>query len=523
MNENRGGAIFLTILGLGFGLYAVFSVLLTDGNAISELCRLLMGAGFLFCLISPKSGFMLWLVTCGYIDLVKRLMVLSGRISYTDLYYVLGIPPLMMAGICLSILAGAILGRRQISGWHLIRLGAACAVMGVSVLASLRGGAGLGGILPELANNGIYAVLLFLVPILFPSQNEMLRLLRLMVVVFAPVAVYGVIQQAVGFQDFEVEYLMTNLSIEIKQLFTNEVRAFSTLNSPTALAFVCAALLVFSLLIGWNRGSVKSPFSFPRPVSVLLALLFFAGLISSTTRSALVVIPVALLAVFMFRNGTLTRTFYVFMVLSFVGLVAASKWLLTALPAAMATVNDWTGGSLFAEQLLRLGTYTERLLGFSNVLANPAAYSLFGHGEGRGRHALDEFYNHDPLSTILVWYGTPALIAVIAAISILLWHMHHSVLRLEKGPQRAMAAVLLSVPLSYLIASMLQGNVLGTFPLNGFAWLCFGMIESLGQPQSASPSEGIPMRPPLVPQRVGRFRRNSPLSPPVVPSHTHYR
>ena len=495
MNENRGSSVFVLLLGTAFALYGIFSVLLTDGNSISEFCRMLIVAGFLVAALNPRLGLILWLVSSGYIDLLKRLMVVSGRITQTDLYYVLGVHPLMMAGLCVGVVVGGFTGRFQVTGWHFRRLAIAFALMALTGAASAREkGLSLGGIMPEIANNGFYAVLLFLVPVLLPRLQDILRTLRIIVIVYAPVAIYGIVQQIVGFQEFELEYLMTGLSIEIKQLFYDEVRAFSTLNSPTALGFASAACFAFALIIGGHRDQLAARFRFSRVTAIFLCLLFVAGWMSSTARSAVVVIPVALLARYCFSSVGRTRVFYIVSVGAFVLLVGSSGWLLKVLPQAMNTMFELAGGLGFAEQILRVGTYYERLMGFSNVLANPAAYTLTGLGAGRGLDYNDEFMNHDPLSTILVRYGVLGLLLAVVVTGLLLRHIHRSVLKLPKGTLRNVGCLLLSVPLAFLVASMLQGTVFFTFPLNAFTWLCMGMVESLGQPahQRASSSAAAP-------------------------------
>jgi len=514
MNDQRGTSVLLMMLGIGFALYATFSVLLTDGNSISELCRILMVAGFLFSLMKPRLGLTVWLLSSGYVDLLKRLMVVSGRISKNDLYYVLGIHPLMMAGICAGVLVGGFTGKFTLTGWHLRRLLAAGCVMVASGLAAGRElGFSLAAIMPEVANNGFYALLLFIVPVLLPRLEDILRTLRLIVIVYAPVAVYGIIQQIVGFQDFEIEYLMTGLSIEIKQLYSDELRAFSTLNSPTALGFVSGACFTFSLLLGWHKDQKGARFHFPRIMAVMLALLFVAGWLSSTARSAVVVIPVALLARYCFSDARRTQIFYLVAGGAFVVLVACSGWILEVLPQAINFMGELAGGHGFADQILRVGTYYERLMGFSNVLANPAAYTLTGMGAGRGTDYSDEFMNHDPLSTVLVRYGAPATLLLVVTVALMLRRVHLSVLRLPKGTLRNTGCLVLSVPLAYLVASMLQGTVFFTFPLNGFTWLCIGMVgslslqgrtperETVSVPQSAPP----PSLHPQAPRHSGRF------------------
>jgi hypothetical protein len=182
MNGNRNSNVLVQMLGMLLGLYAIFSLMLTEGNSISELCRILMVAGFLFCALSPRMGLFVWLVSSGYMDLLKRLMVSTGRISQTDLYYVLGIHPMMMAGLCVGVLLGGITGRFSLGGWHFKRLLAALVIMMLAGLAAAREkGMSLSSILPEIANNGFYAILLFLVPVLLPGLKEVLHVLRTLV------------------------------------------------------------------------------------------------------------------------------------------------------------------------------------------------------------------------------------------------------------------------------------------------------------------------------------------------------
>ncbi|GEP44584.1 hypothetical protein [Brevifollis gellanilyticus] len=495
MNDGRGTNPFSMMLGLGLALYAIISVTLTQGNSISELCLMLMLGGLLLSLTSPRLAFTAWIITSGYIDLVKRLMVLSGRVSQSDLYYVLGIHPLMLGGITISLIVGAMLGRHRLRQADLLRFIAALMFMGLAALVSWReNGLQMGTVMADVANSGFYAMLLFVVPLLIKDLDAVLRLLRLVVIAYTPVAVYGIIQQIVGFQDFEIEYLLTGLSIEIKQLLSNEVRAFSTLNSPTALGFGCGACLIFCYILGWHRDQKAAQFRFPKLLIILMMAAFLGGLASATMRSAFVLVPVGLLGSWLFSSRIRTRVFYMSMVIGFVALVISSKWMLQVLPQAMAAMGDVSGDSVFMSQMLRVGTYYERLMGFSNCLANPAAYTLTGFGAERGRDYGDEFMNHDPLSNILIRYGAPALFLTLFSIWMALRVMHRSVLSLPEGGSRRTAALLLSVPLGYMVASVLQGSVFGTFPLNLLAYLCLGLIQSLGRSMQPEASQ-VPAAP----------------------------
>ncbi|MES2595847.1 MAG: hypothetical protein V4662_10950 [Verrucomicrobiota bacterium] len=519
MNDGRGANPFSMMLGLCLALYAIISITLTHGNSISELCFMLMLGGLLMSVAAPKPAFTLWIISSGYIDLVKRLMVLTGRVNQSDLYYVLGIHPLMLGGITLSLMVSGMMGRNRLGTADLQRFAAALGFMALAAVMSGREkGFHIGSMAADVANTGLYAMLLFVVPLLFKDMEHVLRLLRLVVITYTPVAIYGIIQQFVGFQDFEIEYLLTGLSIEVKQLMTNEVRAFSTLNSPTALGFGCGACIIFCYILGWHRDQKAARFQFPKLIILLMMAAFLGGLASATMRSAFVLLPVGLLGSWLFSARSRTRLFYGTISLGFVALVASSKWLLQVLPQAMATMYDLSGGSAFMSQMLRVGTYYERLMGFSNCLANPAAYTLFGYGPDRGRDYGDEFMNHDPLSTILIRYGAPALFITILALGLALRLAHRSVLRLPEGGSRRAGSLLLSVPLGFMVATVLQGNVFGTFPLNLMTYLCLGLIQTLGccvqeaeRRQAARPAP-LDFQPPH-PASMDRPRRLRPSAP----------
>ncbi len=487
MNDGRGSNPFSMMLGLCLALYAIVSITLTQGNSISELCLMLMLGGLLLSLTAPRLAFTLWIISSGYIDLVKRLMVLSGRVSQDDLYYVLGIHPLMLGGITLTLVVGAMLGRHRLNSTDFYRFVAALGFMALAAVMSWREkGFQMGSVLADVANSGLYAMLIFVVPLLIKDMAEALRVLRLVVIAYTPVAVYGIIQQYVGFQDFEIDYLLTGLSIEVKQLLSDEVRAFSTLNSPTALGFGCGACMTFCYILGWHHDQQAARFRFPKLIATLMMLAYLGGLVCATMRSAFVLVPVGLLGSWLFSSKHRTRAFYLVTCVGFALLVLSSKWLLQVLPQAMAAMGDIAGNSSFMGQMLRVGTYYERLMGFSNCLANPAAYTLFGYGPDRGRDYADEFMNHDPLSTILIRYGAIALFMTILFVWFSLRLAHRSVLKLPEGGSRRVGTLLLSVPLGFIVASVLQGNVFGTFPLNLFAFLCLGLIQTLGRSAKAA-------------------------------------
>lgn len=470
------------VLG-GVGMFALASILLTEGNTIGEFCRYLLVGGFLLSVVSPRIGFYVWLTLCGYNDLLKRLMIMGGRVSHGDLPFVLGITPAMFGGIVVALAIGGLMGTRRLVLRDLIAIVAGCVLMvGTGALAYMKEGTGLNGVMQAMANNGLYALLLFVLPLLFRSVEELQRLWRLLVLIFLPVAIYGVVQQLQGFAEFEIDYLKTGLSIEIKQLVAGEVRAFSTLNSPSALSVVCATLAVASLFLGFvHREKGKSPVLHPA-LAILCFGIHFAGLIASTSRTPILIVPIALLGGWCFFSRSRTRTFYTITLGSFLAMVVASPWLVQRIDLINEFISSLASPSSFVGRMISVGTYWDRLEGFATVLMNPGAYTLLGwgideHGEGR-------FHFHDPLSEVLVRFGGLALLVMVVASVLFLNVSHRQAWRLHADKDRQFAARMIALAFSIIAVSLISGSILTTFPNNVLFWMCLAGVASLARQQA---------------------------------------
>ncbi len=461
------------------GLFAILSILLSSGNGLAKLCFYLLIAGGVFGLLVPRTAFYLWIIVCGYTDLLKRVMVVFGNIEQNDLYYVLGIPPMIFAAITISMVVGGLTGSVvvRMRNWRLFAIG-----LMIMLVAGFMSAKGAGGSIKEgmqgMINGGLYSLLLFVVPVMFNRGEEVLRVLRFSLWVMLPVAIYGIVQQKWGFQPFEVAYLRTGLSIEIKQLFTDRVRAFSTLNSPTALATLSAMMIVTALSL--SRLPKPAPRERQRWLNTVTATLMtvcYAGaLIASTGRSAVIVVVLGLVTCWCFLKKSRTTALYLAGAGSFLILVAVSPWLLNHLDEAM----DWTATRVkqdsFAGQLAVVGTYSDRLYGFAHVLRNPEAYSLFGKWNGNWADLPTNLYHHDLVSAALLRFGAVPLLVLLAALSRVLTVWHRKLFRLEDRNAAKFTAMALGQVASVLVLSVLSGNVLTVFPVNGFFWLFAGTV-----------------------------------------------
>ena len=80
MENNRAGSLIIIIGGMFLTMLAVLSVMMTHGNSIGALSKYLLIGGFFLCCLQPRLGFFVWVLACGYNDLLKRLMIIAGRI-----------------------------------------------------------------------------------------------------------------------------------------------------------------------------------------------------------------------------------------------------------------------------------------------------------------------------------------------------------------------------------------------------------------------------------------------------------
>lgn len=466
--------IALTLLG---GLFVMLSILLGGGNEIAAFYQYLLGALFIAGVATPRGAFIFWLVLCGYTDLLKRLMVVTGRVSFNDLYYILGLPPVMLGAITLSVVIGGFSGRFQLRRLHWTMLAISCVIIiAVAGLTASGGGSLTQTVLPAIANSGLYFLLLFLVPSLFQTSEEVVKLLKILLWCYLPVALYGIFQQVYGYREFEIDYLKSGLSIEIKQLLSNEVRAFSTLNSTTALATISGALFsVAVILMFLPRDASRRGRVLGWVPGLLMATAYFGGMVASTGRAALSFIVCALVGAWCFRSRRLMLTAYACGLLSFIALIFSAEKLLSNMnffqDEVASAVNTDHG---FMGQMTRVGTYSDRLMGFKNLVKNKEVWTWFGHHDVADDDQT--LFSHDILTNALVHYGVVPVGLALIMLGIGLFRSHHFILSMEDPLRRSLSAALLALALSFLALSLLAGNVLVIFPINVFACLFGGMM-----------------------------------------------
>lgn len=506
-SESRGcPAVAIIGIGLCAALYFIVSLMITSGNQLGLLFRLILAGAALFGLWQPRMGVFMLVLLSGYTDLMKRLLVLVDRISYEDLTYVLATPPVLMLSIMVGTLAKCMAGSLKFGPVQVksIRLVALCSVAAFASIA--KASSGFTGMAQDLANGAAYSAFILVIPLLFPEMEDQLKLLKAVLVGFVPVALYGMYQAAFGLANFEVEYLKTGLSILISQIITGEVRPFSTLNSPTALGAICAMFALLAFL----SGPMVARRPLPSMRAFLLGLCYLAGLIASTSRSDLFIIFAGgVMAVAALRYSS-TCIVYGIGLVCYTTLILAATWLQDRLANMQAFVSYYLPPeSAFIEQLTRVQTFSDRLEGFRHLVSDGRIWTLFGASE----NVKGTLASHDPLTSAILSHGVVPVVFIIVVFSFLLMRVHRAIWALRDTRQRWISAASLGVVLGLVATCMISGNRMTIFPVNVFMWLLVGIMwanisrqRSLGPPAAEKPIMSVSSSPArqYYPLRIAR-------------------
>jgi hypothetical protein len=467
------------VIGCGLSLLIGFHLVNLDENRMSSLMRMVGVGGFLVGAVSPRMGLYLLVILCGYLDFTKRLLLFFGDVTSSDLVTVLSVAPLTMAGIMTGVIIYIALRRIQLQwlDWRLIVL-IVLAEVGF-FLVKLRDGGGLMSALVNAANTGVYLPLVVLVGVLLPSPEKLLAFLRYALMVFAPVALYGIWQSIFGLADFEYQYLISGLTQTVGNLDDVRPRPFSTLNSPHSFSVAMAIWFLIALMQNYKSLREANCGLSVSWVRRFLPLLFFTASIISLGRTGWCIWFLGLIGMVAFRNGTRTVLFYSSFVILFLLLIFNARFVYEHLNDVQYFVDT---DSVFGQQALRLGTYSERLYGYMNVFNNPDLITWFGNSDlayGNGAVQRQQEIVHDALGQLLVGYGLVGLAIGLTCAILFLFHAHRYVLRLSSYRSQAFSTLLLSAIIGVLGSAMLTGSPLYIFPINFIFWFLCGALLHL--------------------------------------------
>ncbi len=465
----------LAVVGLVF--YMLFSVLLGGGNVIGGIAFYVALASCLAGLLKPEPAMRYLVILAAYSDLLKRMMIFDGRFGMLDILWVRALCPMTLAGIFAGVAArslhdGSFFQKRNLATLFLCSCG-----FGLAGVSAYRAGGGTGA-LTSLADGTSYIFLLFIVPNLLRTPGEILRFVKFALIVFTPVALYGIKQQVMGLSAFEIDYLKSGFTILSKHLEDGRPRPFSTLTDSSPFGTSCAVCACLALMVRAHyRANERKEW---RVLGPLLWVVFVCGTVASLTRTSNVnwFLPILLLP--FFRRGSMTTMVYAGMALCFVAACLFAQPIKEVITSLTLWGMDTFGDSALAEQLTRFWTLGSRLDGMHDLAHNPKMWTAFGYGPKVAEQliATGDVASHDIISSTLLKSGWVALLLLLVLALGCLISIHRSVLRLRDSGAFHMCLWFLVTEFGLLVHNVFAGNVTATFPVNFFFWFIAGALNA---------------------------------------------
>lgn len=500
----QGRAFIIFLGGIG-AVYVMLSVLLAGGNSIGALAQFLSIGSFILAVVQPRLALYLMVIYAGYSDLLKRMMVFDGHVTMNDVLWVRALCPLTLAGICLGTLVrslhdGSLYQRRKLVSLIVCILGFI-----ISAASALRSGGGFNAAATQLADGAAYMFLLFVVPCIFRTPAEIVAFIKYCLIIFIPVALYGLKQQVFGLSDFEIEYLRSGLTVLSKHLDDVRPRPFSTLVDSSPFGTSCAICACLALVVRrHHRDNGSRTWGL---MSFVLFALFVAGCVASMTRFANVnwALPILLLPVLRSAGGT--ATLYASVVALFITACIYAQDLINWVTKLTLWALENFGGTAIGEQFVRFWTICDRLEGMHDLAHNPLMWTMFGYGAkgAADMHEARMVASHDLISNLLLEIGWLPLSIVLIVAGLALLSFHRSVWSLRGSPVFSVCLWMVGIEFGLLVHNIFAGNVTSTFPVNFFFWFVAGALNACIAHQEN--------------QRFAAKRLVNPTPPPVSPRH----
>ena len=460
-------------------LILVTNAFTSGGNTISYFAKYALIASFFIGLQAKKTALYILVLMTGYLDMLKRVMIIDARVGLVDLYYVLGMAPILLAGItCGLVLRYTFKNEWREGEWKLLLV--SCVLFVILALSQL--GSGLSAsTLGQMANDGAYLFLLFVVASLIRGTEDIRKLMFFIVFVFIPVALYTFWQAKVGLSDFEYNYLLSGLSLEARQLDERIFRPFSTMNAAGNLSTMMGILAVACFYIGF--GYLGRVSFLTRAIFWAMVPMFCYAAYLTFSRGGWVCAMASFGAVMMFGSRFRTILFYS------VGLIAAI--LIVAFAGVMVkedTMAKVTGAMLGKTQtdeefmVKKVGTFTSRLESIDLTLRESKRWRPFGvvvegvtESEfGRDQRGYNPYYVHDGFSFLLLKFGYIPVAIICVLGLVLLFKTHQGLLQLDLATRRP-ALLLWGLVLGIGVGFSANLAQLKTFPINVYFYL-FGSL-----------------------------------------------
>lgn len=463
---------FATAVGLLL-VFLASGFIFTSSNPVSKFAMLGGGILFLIGAIHPRQIIVLLVPISFYLDGLKRLLVLVGRTGLDDVTSVLAVAPLAAVGVIIGCVIRRIFFRRRSEPVErLIFVSAMAAFVAFGGMEAFTAGNLLFG-LRTAANSTVYFLLPWAVFECYRTREEIERFLKFCLIVGVPVALYGIWQYSFGLNQVEITYLQSGLTMTGVNLLDVRPRPFSTLGSPhsysNVMMFMTALSLHFTSAWTARRGTWKAN---------VIAIIYAVSVLLSMGRGAVFGAIGMIVFARLFRSARGVLVAYAGSALFIGGIIFFAQSLMDSLGKLQSLLPS---GSGWKEQAFRLETFSDRLMGYQNVLSNPGSWPLFANPlnfHPAEMTASDTQFSHDLLSQMILRIGAvPVFLGACAALYFLRLS-HRAILRLPGGKTgiRPLGARLMAIIFVFLL-SQAAGAGITVFPMNFWTGIFTGMLS----------------------------------------------
>ena len=447
-----------------FGFLITFLIFFQTSNSLSSLLGVLGVSFFLIGVFFSNSAFFLLIFLTAYADSIKRLLILWEHVDFLAIAKSLILAPLVSLGLCFACLFYLI---KKPSKDFLTFILIAVASSLLVLFIILKGGFSVGtarGIVTSIS----FVPLLIIIPIFLKRDFSKIRqLLIFTAIIYLPVLFYALWQIAFGFTKGEIQYMLSGLTISLKNLTESRPRIFSTLSSSVALGLSSAFIGLLALIGFWKE-------KFPSWWSIFLrtfifTLAIFVSLYSGS-RTGLFCIAFAFCFYWVLQFRILTWLFYFSLVFVLVLFYSFSQKIVQE--QSWHDLNDWieeiAPRDLVDKNLVNINTFSARIIGLNNFFHNPAYWTPFGALKEK---EVGKLKQHDGFTRMLVNYGYIILITMLLSGLFLLYRLHTHYSSAKSPEEKHYLALSFSIFMGMCIGLLSDQNQLKVFPLN--FWLYF--------------------------------------------------
>lgn len=461
MNNALNLKSFIPILLILLGLWFVANLLSGQGNLLGDTYTYALPAVFFIGCISPKKALYIMVIMAGYLDVLKKMMVAGGNMYFSDVFFVLGMPATILLGICINVFVGWLSGNYLFTRKDIVLFTISFVlVIFTAVISLFQSGLNIAA-LKDLANTSAYCGLIFTLPVLLKTPEDIRRFLRFSVLIMIPAAIHAYWHYFMGPFEFEDEYMLSGFSSSLVYWLEGEgiFGPFAAQGPLATVMTLCASLAMVAFL--HDKGVDKHSRIFSKKIAMILIMFFLMAGVISLKRGPLLIFPLLIFGVIILRSRLLTIITYITAVTLLILITVYSVTLADNLVGWQTSINALVGDDLADTGIFRVRTFHTRFLDFAFLLESQN-WQPFGVDWADGEGA---YYIHSLPVKMLMKYGYIPVTTVIILIFPFMWFLHNNLLRRCK--EKSLESNLLLVGAS-LVFSMVIGAGLGLVVLNSY-------------------------------------------------------